>query len=379
VNPLNFRDDESWMRRALAEAARGVGAVEPNPMVGAVVVRDGRLVAVGHHARYGGPHAEVAALVAAGDEAKGATVYVTLEPCCHHGKTPPCTEALMGAGVARVVAAVRDPFPRVDGGGIARLEAAGLTVEVGLLEGEARRLNAPYFKRITTGRPFVIAKWAMTLDGKIASRTGDSGWISGPRSRALVHEVRGRMDAIVIGIGTALADDPRLTARPAGPRVATRVVLDGLARLPTEGNLARTARQIPVIVAISDRAPSERVERLVAIGCEVIRLAELSPGSIALVPMLDELGRRGMTNVLVEGGGRTIGSFFDAGQVDEVDVFVAPIIEGGSHDFTPARGLGVARIADSLRLDSTTIEQVDGDIRIRGRLAATRHGETSWP
>jgi diaminohydroxyphosphoribosylaminopyrimidine deaminase/5-amino-6-(5-phosphoribosylamino)uracil reductase len=185
------------------------------------------------------------------------------------------------------------------------------------------------------------------------------------------------MDAIVIGIGTALADDPRLTARPAGPRVATRVVLDGLARLPTEGNLARTARQIPVIVAISDRAPSERVERLVAIGCEVIRLPESSPGSIALVPMLDELGRRGMTNVLVEGGGRTIGSFFDAGQVDEVDVFVAPIIEGGSHDFTPARGLGVARIAESLRLDSTTIEQVDGDLRIRGRLAATRHGETS--
>jgi len=377
VNPLNFRDDETWMRQALAEAARGVGAVEPNPMVGAVVVHDGRLVAVGHHERYGGAHAEVAALGAVGDGAGGSTVFVTLEPCCHHGKTPPCTDALIRAGVARVVVASRDPFPRVDGGGIARLEAAGIKVEVGLLEVEARRLNAPYFKRLATGRPFVIAKWAMTLDGKISSRSGDSGWISGPRSRALVHEVRGRMDAIVIGIETAIADDPRLTARPAGPRIATRVVLDALARLPIEGNLARTAREASVLVAASDRAPSERVERLVAIGCEVVRLPEASPGSVALGPLLDELGRRGMTNVLVEGGGRTLGSFFDAGQVDEVDVFVAPIIEGGSHDYTPARGLGVARIAEALRLDSTTFAQVDGDLRIRGRLSATRHGETS--
>ncbi|MBX6316718.1 MAG: bifunctional diaminohydroxyphosphoribosylaminopyrimidine deaminase/5-amino-6-(5-phosphoribosylamino)uracil reductase RibD, partial [Isosphaeraceae bacterium] len=193
------------MHRALAEAERGRGAVEPNPMVGAVVVRDARLVGVGHHARFGGPHAEVVALAAAGEAARGATLYVTLEPCCHFGKTPPCTDAILRAGVTRVVAAMRDPFPQVAGGGLARLRAAGVAVEVGLEAEAARRLNAPYLKRLATGRPYVWAKWAMTLDGKTAVATGDSFWISNARSRALVHELRGRMDVIAVGIGTVLA------------------------------------------------------------------------------------------------------------------------------------------------------------------------------
>src|SRR5262249_11888135 len=203
---------------ALHRAGRGRGGAEPNPLVGAVVVRDGKVVGEGWHRRYGEAHAEVNALAAAGEAARGATLYVTLEPCCHHGKTPPCTDAVLRAGIARVVAAMSDPFPQVSGQGTAQLRAAGVSVEVGLGEKEARRLNAPYLKLLATGRPYVHAKWAMTLDGKIATRTGDSKWISNRASRARVHELRGRMDAILVGIGTALAGDPLLTARPPGPR-----------------------------------------------------------------------------------------------------------------------------------------------------------------
>jgi diaminohydroxyphosphoribosylaminopyrimidine deaminase / 5-amino-6-(5-phosphoribosylamino)uracil reductase len=360
-------DDQFWMRRALAEAGRGRGGVEPNPMVGAVVVRDGRAVGVGHHARFGGPHAEVVALEAAGDSARDATLYVTLEPCCHSGKTPPCTEAVLAARIRRVVAAMADPFPKVAGGGLARLAAAAVEVEVGLLEDEARRLNAPYLKRLATGRPYVIAKWAMTLDGKTAVASGDSRWISGPRSRSLVHEVRGRMDAIAVGIGTALADDPELTARPPGPRTAARVVLDSAARLPLDGRLARTARDVPVWLAVTDRAPPDRRAALAALGCEVIAFP--GPDPVPIGPLLEELGRRGATNLLVEGGGRVLGSFLDAGQVDAVDVYIAPIVAGGSGDFTPARGLGCERMADALRLDRHEVSWIDGDLRLQGTVA----------
>src|SRR5437763_14170321 len=200
--------DATWLRHARTLAERGRGAVEPNPLVGAVVIRDGQLVGEGWHQRYGGPHAEINALAAAGGGARGATLYVTLEPCCHHGKTPPCTDAVLRAGIRRVVAAMPDPFPQVAGKGAALLRAAGVTVEFGLCEAEARRLNAPYLKLLGTGRPYVHAKWAMSLDGKIATRTGDSKWISNDAARRRVHELRGRMDAILVGIGTALADDP---------------------------------------------------------------------------------------------------------------------------------------------------------------------------
>src|SRR5262249_12113407 len=214
----------------------------------------------------------------------------------HVGKTPPCTEAVLAAGVARVVAAMADPFPRVAGGGLAILRDAGLAVEVGLEADAARRLNAPYLKRLATGLPYVTAKWAMTLDGKTAAASGDSRWISGERSRALVHALRGRMDAIIVGVGTALADDPLLTARPPGPRTAVRVVLDGAARLPTTGQLARTAREVPVLVATTGRAPADRLAALEASGCEI--LAFPGPGPVPIVPLVEEFGRRGMTNVL---------------------------------------------------------------------------------
>ena len=367
MNPTDpAADDLTWMRLALAEAARGRGAVEPNPLVGAAVVREGRVVGLGHHSRFGGPHAEVVALAAAGAAARGATLYVTLEPCCHVGKTPPCTDAILAAGVARVVAAMRDPFPRVDGGGFARLRAAGLAVESGVEADAARRLNAPYLKRLATGLPYVTAKWAMTLDGKTACASGDSRWISGPRSRALVHELRGRMDGIAVGIGTALTDDPLLTARPPGPRVAARIVLDGAARLPADGQLARTAREAPVLVAVTARAPAERVAALEARGCEVVPFPGAGP--VPILPLLEHLGRRGLTNLLVEGGGGVLGAFLDAGQVDAVEVYIAPLIEGGSHLFGPARGAGVATMAGALRLERCECALIDGDLRLTGTL-----------
>jgi diaminohydroxyphosphoribosylaminopyrimidine deaminase / 5-amino-6-(5-phosphoribosylamino)uracil reductase len=351
------------MHRALAEAARGRGRVEPNPMVGAAVVQDGRLVGYGHHANFGGPHAEVVALERVGP-VKGATLYVTLEPCRHHGKTPPCTELIISSGVARVVAAMRDPFPQVAGGGFARLREAGVAVDCGIGEREARRLNGPYLKRLATGRPYVIAKWAMTLDGKTATAGGDSRWITRPRSRSLVHERRGEMDAIVIGVGTALADDPELTARPEGPRRAVRVILDSAARLPPDGKLARTARETPVCVVVTDRAKKERLELLRAVGCEILEFP--NSDQVPIAQLLDALGRRQFTNVLVEGGGRVLGSFWDASEVDEVDVFVAPIIEGGGHAASPVRGAGVDLMARALRVERPEVSQIDGDVRVQG-------------
>lgn len=359
-------DDLFWMRRALAEAEQGRGSVEPNPMVGAVLVREGRLIGVGHHERFGGPHAEVHALSRAAESARGATLYVTLEPCSHFGKTPPCTDALRASGVSRVVVAMPDPFPRVAGRGLAQLREAGVAVEVGLEADTARRLNAPYLKRLATGLPYVTAKWAMTLDGKIATATGDSRWISGPRSRALAHELRGRMDAIAVGIGTALADDPSLTARPPGPRTPSRVVLDSSARLPLGGQLASTAREVPVWVAVAGPAPSDRRAALKAAGCDLI----VTPGDgpVPIIPLLQELGRRGVTNLLVEGGSRVLGAFLDARQIDAVDVFLAPTLEGGPHGFPPVRGAGVSKMADAWRLERTTLSAVDGDVRLQGTL-----------
>jgi len=358
--------DPSWMLRALAEAARGRGSVEPNPMVGAVVVRDGRAVGVGHHERFGGPHAEVVALARAGGLAAGSTIHVTLEPCCHQGKTPPCVDVLIRAGVARVVAAMRDPFPKVSGGGFARLREAGIEVEVGPGGDAARRLNGPYLKRLATGHPYVTAKWAMTLDGKTAAGSGDSRWISGVRSRAEVHEVRGQMDAIAAGIGTVLADDPRLTARPAGPRTPARLILDAAARLPLDSQLARTAREVPVWVAVTDRAPLARREALQALGCEILHFS--GEGRVPVIPLLGEIGRRGVTNLLVEGGGTVLGSFLGAGEVDAVDVFIAPVIEGGSTSFLPTRGAGLATMAEALRLEGVEISTMDGDVRVRGTI-----------
>jgi diaminohydroxyphosphoribosylaminopyrimidine deaminase/5-amino-6-(5-phosphoribosylamino)uracil reductase len=358
--------DADWMRRALELAERGRGAVEPNPLVGAVVVREGRVVGEGWHQRYGEAHAEVHALAAAGDAARGATLYVTLEPCCHHGKTPPCTDAVLRAGVGRVVAAMSDPFPQVSGTGAAILRAAGVAVEVGPCEAEARRLNAPYLTLLGKGRPYVHAKWAMTLDGKIATRTGDSKWISGPAARRLVHDLRGRVDGVLVGVGTALADDPRLTARPPGPRTAARVVLDSRCRLPPTSALATTAREIPVIVAATAAAPAGRAEALRAAGCEVLTLPADADGRADVTALLAELGRRRWTNLLVEGGGGVFGSLRDADCIDEVHVFVAPRLAGGADAPGPVGGRGVDRIAEATALPEWRVEVIEGDVLLHG-------------
>jgi diaminohydroxyphosphoribosylaminopyrimidine deaminase/5-amino-6-(5-phosphoribosylamino)uracil reductase len=355
------------MQRALALAERGRGYVEPNPLVGAVVVRDGRLVGEGWHERFGQAHAEVKALAAAGEAARGATLYVTLEPCCHHGKTPPCTDAVIRAGIRRVVAAMSDPFLRVSGQGVQRLRAAGIEVEVGLGEAEAQRLNAPYLKLLATGRPHVHAKWAMTLDGKIATRTGDSKWISNEASRRRGHELRGRMDAIVVGIATALADDPLLTARPPGPRTAVRVVLDRRGRLPVTSQLVRTARDVPTLVV----TVHESAAHLQELGCEVFSLAGPGP---AIPALLDELGRRRMTNILVEGGAGVLGSFLDAGEIDEAHVFIAPRLLGGAQARSPVAGIGVERIAEALALDDVQVEMLEGDVYWHGQRPVVRTG-----
>jgi diaminohydroxyphosphoribosylaminopyrimidine deaminase/5-amino-6-(5-phosphoribosylamino)uracil reductase len=365
---LNVADNEDvqWMRLALLEAAKGLGSVEPNPLVGAVVVHEHQLVAAGHHERFGGSHAEVIALERAGPAARGATLYVTLEPCCHFGKTPPCTDAILAAGIARVVAAMPDPYSEVNGGGLAALLARGLLVETGCEAAMARLLNAPYLKRIITGMPFVTAKWAMTLDGKTAAASGDSRWISSESSRAMVHELRGRMDAIVVGIDTVETDDPLLTARPPGPRSAARVVLDSAARLPNSSRLVQTSREIPVVVAVTQRATEHDRDRLTRLGCEVISFP--GQGRVPIAELLVTLGRRGMTRMLVEGGGQVLGSFLDDGHVDAVDVYIAPALEGGDHARTAVRGHGLRLMRDASRLRHVEVSQVGGDVRVQGYL-----------
>jgi diaminohydroxyphosphoribosylaminopyrimidine deaminase/5-amino-6-(5-phosphoribosylamino)uracil reductase len=356
--------EEAAMRQALDLARRGAGLVEPNPPVGAVVVAaDGHtVVGTGWHERFGGPHAEVAALAEAGAAARGATLLVTLEPCCHHGKTPPCTDAILRAGVARVVVATGDPFPDVAGRGLTVLRDAGLCVEVGLCGTEAARLIAPFTKLVTRRTPWVIAKWAMSLDGRMTPPAGGDRWISAERSRALVHDLRGRCDAILVGIGTALADDPLLTARPPGPRTPLRVVLDGTARLPLTSRLVESARETPLLVAVGPQASAERIAALAQAGCEVWR-ADLSDRDTRLGALLAELGRRRLTNLLVEGGPGVLGAFQALDAIDEVWAFIAPKFLGhGSSTSAPARAA-----ADLVR--SITIEEIahpGGDLLIRG-------------
>ncbi|MBX7165165.1 MAG: bifunctional diaminohydroxyphosphoribosylaminopyrimidine deaminase/5-amino-6-(5-phosphoribosylamino)uracil reductase RibD [Pirellulales bacterium] len=362
-------DLDAWhMRRALALAERGRGAVEPNPLVGCLIVHGAETIGEGWHRRFGGPHAEVEALRVAGSRAAGATLYVTLEPCCHHGKTPPCTDAILAAGIRRVIVGHRDPFPAVDGGGLAKLAAAGVEVVVPVCEAEVRRLNAPYLTLLGQGRPWVIAKWAMTLDGRIATASGDSRWISNERSRAVVHEIRGRVDAIVVGRGTADVDDPLLTARPPGPRTATRVVLDRRARLASDSQLVRTRTAAPVLVVAGTEAAAKDVERLRKLGCEVLTLAA-STNHEQLRELLAELGRRRMTNVLVEGGGTVLGALFDADLVDEVHVFTAPRIVGGEGARSPVLGAGRATINDAFSLADARIATLDGDVYLQGVVA----------
>ncbi len=368
------------MRRALHLAARGRGAVEPNPMVGAVFVRDGRIIAEGWHRRFGGPHAEIDALNRAigGDDAalREAELYVSLEPCCHHGKTPPCTDALIAAGLRRVAVAMVDPNPQVAGRGIARLRDAGIDVHVGLLENEARQLNEPFIKRQTVGRPWVIAKWAQTLDGAIATRTGDSRWISNDCSRRVVHQLRGRVDAVMVGIGTVLADDPLLTARDVPRRrIARRVVVDPRLRISLQSQLVRSIDRAPLLLAVSAttlRSRGRRVAALRRLGAEVIALPRQrgAAGALDLGRLLTHLAdAHDATNVLVEGGATLLGHLFRQSHVDQVLAFVAPRVLGDRQAVAAVAGLDPRRVADARGLELVHHRLVGGDMLLDYRMS----------
>ncbi|MFT3882315.1 MAG: bifunctional diaminohydroxyphosphoribosylaminopyrimidine deaminase/5-amino-6-(5-phosphoribosylamino)uracil reductase RibD [Gemmatales bacterium] len=367
--------DHTMMAKALELAKQGQGRVEPNPMVGAVIVRDGKIVGKGYHQAYGGPHAEVFALQQAGELAHGATLYVTLEPCCHHGKTPPCTDAIIQAGIKEVVAAGSDPFPQVAGSGFSTLASAGIQIRIDVMRHEAEQLNAPYYKLVRTGLPYVIAKWAMTLDGKIATASGESKWISGEESRRMVHELRGRVDGILVGIGTVLADDPLLTTRPPGPRVATRIVLDTHLKTPITSQLVKSARQAPVLLVHASN-DDKRLAELSGAGCECLRI-DAASRTESIQQLLKELGRRRMTNLLVEGGAAVLGAFFDAKVVDEVWAFIAPKWIGNSSAKSPLSGIGVNSISPTSQLDDVTCELVGQDILLRGECIHMDPGKPS--
>ncbi len=365
--------DAAWMRRALALAARGRGTTHPNPMVGCVLVHEGAVVGEGWHERAGGPHAEAAALAAAGDRARGATAYVTLEPCAHFGRTPPCADALVTAGVARVVVASPDPDPRVRGAGIARLRAAGVAVDEGLLRDDAEGLNAAYLVHRREGRPWVRYKTAMTLDGKIATRTGRSRWITGPTARALVHGWRHRADAVAVGVSTLLQDDPALTTRLEGPdgpgRTPRKLIFDGVARTPVTASAFEPGPDgapARVTIVVGPDAPEARIAALEARGAQVLRVAARQ-GRPDVAEALRALAADGVVEVLLEGGGTLAWSFLEAGAIDRIAWFVAPKLIGG-RGASPLAGLGVATLDEAYALSDWTIERLGDDLLIEGDL-----------
>jgi diaminohydroxyphosphoribosylaminopyrimidine deaminase/5-amino-6-(5-phosphoribosylamino)uracil reductase len=368
--------DQVHLARAIELARKGTGAVRPNPVVGAVVARDGEVLGEGWHMEYGGAHAEVNAIEACGlTDLAGATLYVSLEPCCHEGKTPPCTDAIIHAGIGRVVVASDDPTEKASGRGLGILRDEGVDVVIadGELATGARLLNQAFRKHARVGRPWVLFKSAMTLDGKVATSSGDSKWISGEASRALAHRWRASVDAVVVGIGTALADDPQLTARPKGelaeiPRQPRRVVFDTLARLPTSSRLLDAAgEEIPVAVIVSRAAAHADTAALEAAGAQVIvATGENEPARVR--SGLDQLAADGVRSVLLEGGPHLAGAFFDAGEIDEIRLFLAPLLLGGSSARDPLEGEGVERISEAMHALTFDCEPVGEDLLVSARL-----------
>jgi diaminohydroxyphosphoribosylaminopyrimidine deaminase / 5-amino-6-(5-phosphoribosylamino)uracil reductase len=371
---LRTETDHVHLTRAIELAGRGAGRTSPNPVVGAVVARDGNVLGEGWHDHVGGPHAEVNALAACGDaDLRDATLYVSLEPCCHHGRTPPCTDAILGAGIGRVVVASDDPTEKASGRGLGILRDEGVVVDVagGELAARARLLNQAFRKHARTGRPWVLFKSAMTLDGKVATRTGDSKWISGTESRRLAHRWRAEVDAVVVGIGTALADDPQLTARIEGVhRQPRRVVFDSTARLPLTSRLIADPAELPLVVVVSRAAPRAATDALELAGAEVIvATGEHEPAHVRSA--LDQLGALDppITSVLLEGGPHLAGAFLDAGAIDEVRLFLAPLLLGGRSARVPLEGTGVERIDDALRALTLDCQLTPGgDVLVSARL-----------
>ncbi len=362
---MSQRDDEQYMREALALARLGRGRTSPNPVVGAIIVKNGRVVGRGWHQKAGTAHAEIHALAEAGTAAKNATLYVTLEPCCHHGRTGPCTEAIMAAGINRVVVAMTDPNPLVAGCGIGFLRENGIVVETDILSADAALLNAAFIKWISCNMPFVTLKNGISLDGKIATRTGNSRWITGEEARLEVHRMRDAADVIITGIGTVLADDPELTTRlPEGGKSPVRLVVDRLARTPLTAKLVND-NKAPTIIAVSGSAPMDRVAALAVKGVEVLTVPEVA-GRLDLAAILRNLGRRGMTQVMVEAGGTLNSSFLFGNYVDRVVMFVAPKIIGGTGAPGPYGGAGSDLLTDAVELEEIIVSQKGPDLMIEG-------------
>lgn len=368
------REDDRLMTRALALARRGAGRTAPNPLVGAVIVKNGRVVGEGFHARYGGPHAEVVALHRAGRSTRGATLYVTLEPCAHHGKTPPCTEAIARAGIREVVCAMRDPHPLVNGRGMRRLRHAGIRVRAGVLAEPARQLNRAFLTAVTCRRPYVILKMAQTLDGKIATVTRQSRWITGPAARRHVHALRREADAILVGIDTVLADDPRLGVRADGQPSANdpiKVIVDDRLRLPLGSHLVRSARHRLVVAATTARASAARRRHLARCGVEVVPLPSRRD-RVDLRALCRWLLRRGVHQLLIEGGGEVAASALAARIVDRAAWFVAPSLIGGALAPTSVGGPGITHVSRAVRLRQPTARWIGRDLLIEADLLYPR-------
>ncbi|MFH1983842.1 MAG: bifunctional diaminohydroxyphosphoribosylaminopyrimidine deaminase/5-amino-6-(5-phosphoribosylamino)uracil reductase RibD [Pseudomonadota bacterium] len=365
-------DDLEYMRMALTLADQGRGFTSPNPMVGAVVVRDGVVVGQGWHRRAGGPHAEVHALDDAGEKARGGALYVTLEPCNHTGRTPPCTEKILASGVARVVVAMADPNPHVPGGGNAVLKARGLEVVCGVCEDQARRQNEVFVKHVTTGRPFVVIKCAATLDGRIATRTGDARWVTGPAARAMVHRLRHELDAIMVGIGTVMADDPQLTTRlPEAAGIQgkdpVRVILDTHLKIAPSAQVLRLDSTAETLIICGDSVPARQRRQIARSGVQVLPVATAG-GRIDLNALMGHLVDRGLTSVLIEGGARVLSSALASAIVDKALFFYAPKILGGDDGVPICSGPGPERMQDSIRLRDVSHHRIGDDILIAGYL-----------
>jgi len=360
--------DQFFIKYTLKLAARAMGRTSPNPMVGAVVVKDGQIRGEGYHQKAGTPHAEIHALRQAGEAARGATLYVTLEPCSHYGRTPPCSQAVIQAGIKRVVAAMVDPNPEVSGRGLQQLANAGIEVVSGVMEEEARQLNEVFIKYITTRLPFVVLKSAMTLDGKTATRTGHAFWVTGAEAREEVHRLRDRYDAIMVGIGTVLADDPQLTTRLSNGQQGKdpiRVVVDSSLRLPITARVINPFSSAPTIVATTPQAPRERRRMLEERGVEVL-VVDSEGNRVNLNNLMALLGSREITSVLLEGGATLNASALEAGVVDKLITFIAPKIIGGKEAPGMVGGLGQARMDDAYLLDRIKVAHFGEDLMLSG-------------
>jgi len=362
-----MHQDEVFMRRALELAALATGRTSPNPLVGAVVVKDGVVVGEGYHHQAGTPHAEIHALNQAGELARGATLYVTLEPCNHHGLTPPCAREVIKAGIKRCVVAMEDPNPLVNGRGLATLQQAGIEIQTGLLQAEAEKQNEVFLKYICTGLPFVTLKTAMTLDGKLASHTGDSKWITSEPARHWVHQLRDQADAILVGIGTVLADNPRLNTRlnDREGRDPVRLIVDGRLDLPLDSQIATTSKQQSTLVFTSEQADPKRIKRLEKLGLEIMTV-DGSADDLNLEQVLQIAAHRKLCSVLVEGGGNINASLFKYNLIDKICWFIAPKIIGGAKAPSPVEGGGFKYMAEAIEIEDLQATFIGPDILVTG-------------